>query len=322
MRFEGYVAQARPRLEAAFGRCLAGLFGDMALPGSAGLAALLAEGKKIRGCLLCLVSDALGGAADSPIARAVAVELVHAATLIHDDFVDQDTMRRNRPAVWTLRGARRAVLLGDVIFATAIRMMTDLGRDDGGVIADAIARVSMGAFREPLDGPEMAALMQSGGGSGSLYEKIIQLKTGVLFAAACELGAIAAGAGAEVRARMRSYGMRVGEAYQIADDAGDVARHLSAGSLQPAQMAALAPAILFFAGESRAEVARALAAGRCADGEWLDCLSLVGTRMDEEIERRIDSAIEEIRWLHLRSYLGEMICAAPRDLILMFRRAH
>jgi len=56
--------------------------------------------------------EALGGGLESAIPRAIAVEFIQAATLIHDDFVDQDTLRRNRPAVWTVEGARRAVLIG------------------------------------------------------------------------------------------------------------------------------------------------------------------------------------------------------------------
>ena len=83
--------------------------------------------------------------------RAVALELIQTATLIHDDFVDQHEQRRNLPALWTLEGARKAVLLGDVIFASAIQLMSELGREDGLIISNAIAEVSRGAYQEPLD---------------------------------------------------------------------------------------------------------------------------------------------------------------------------
>ncbi len=320
MQFEDYVAQTRPRLEAAFRRCLADLFGGAGAGGSPQLIEPLADGKKIRGCLLCLVSDALGGRPESPVSRAVAVELVHAATLVHDDFVDQDTRRRNRPAVWTLQGARRAVLVGDVVFATAVRMMSDLGREDGSVIADAIARVSMGAFQEPLDEQDVIGLIQSAGDGA--YERIIGLKTGVLFGAACELGAIAAGASEGVRARLRRYGLRIGEAYQMADDAADAARRLASASFEPGQMAAVAPALLFFAGESQAHRALALAGAPGLDAALRAELLLVTARMEGEVERRIDSALEEVAEVPLAAGLRELIHRAPRDLLLMFRRAH
>src|SRR3990172_8749684 len=126
-----YLRKRRILLDKAFRETLSGLLQSVPLRDTAFFMDALAGGKKLRGCLACLICEALGGSLEAVIPRAVAVELIQAATLIHDDFVDQDRMRRNRPAVWTLAGARRAVLLGDVIFASAIKMMSELGRNDG-----------------------------------------------------------------------------------------------------------------------------------------------------------------------------------------------
>ena len=171
------------------------------------LMASLEAGKKIRGGLTCLVSEALGGTLESAVPRAISVEMIQVATLIHDDFVDQDTVRRGRPATWTVEGARRAVLIGDVIFASAIKMMSDLGREDGATVSDAIAQVSRGALHEPLDPLALAGEIESGRVNGRLYQKVIRLKTGILFGAACRLGAIAAGA--DDKLKDASYPVRI-----------------------------------------------------------------------------------------------------------------
>ena len=193
--FKGYMDALKPRLDHAFARQISLFLDQMALNEGTLLRATLEAGKKIRGCLLCLISETLGGSMESAIPRAVAVELIQAASLIHDDIVDQDTMRRRLPAAWTLEGARRAVLLGDVIFATAIGMANELSREDGLVVSRAIAEISRGAFHEPLDPLRLAEALESNRLDDTLYDRIIHLKTAALFGAACRLGAI----GAEAR---------------------------------------------------------------------------------------------------------------------------
>ena len=176
----------------AFRAHLSALTNDVSFKNRVSFESALVRGKMIRGCLLCLITNSLGGDLETAIPRAVAVELIQAASLIHDDIVDQDTVRRNHPATWTLEGARRAVLLGDLIFASAIKMMSDLGREDGSIISDAIAQVSRGAIQEPLDPLVLAREIESNRVDGSVYGKINHLKTGYLFGAACRLGAIGA----------------------------------------------------------------------------------------------------------------------------------
>ena len=149
--FKDFTERMRPTLDHAFRAQLSGLTNDVVFKHGVSFESALAVGKMIRGCLLCLIADCLGAAAGTAVPRAVAVELIQAASLLHDDFVDQDTVRRNQSATWTLEGARRTVLLGDLIFASAIKMMTDLGREDGSTIANAIAQVSKGAVQEPVD---------------------------------------------------------------------------------------------------------------------------------------------------------------------------
>ena len=317
-RFQEYWNELKPRLDDAFRSQLAVFLGDTATNDLTTLKATLESGKKVRGCLVCMVGDTLGGVRESAIPRAVAVELIQTATLIHDDFVDQDTVRRNRPAAWTLQGARRAVLIGDVIFATAIKMMNDLSREDGQVVLQAISRVARGAFQEPLSPSKMIREIESNRWNGELYEKIIHLKTGALFGAACQLGAIAAKADAELQEKSFRYGSRIGEAYQIADDLQEVKLRLLARSIHADQMAVLSPIFLYFVTEMRPHILEVLE-GRPLDldGVVLEYLRTAVRLMEDEIDRRLRIAVSEIETAFPTNEYSELIRKAPWGLMEM-----
>jgi geranylgeranyl pyrophosphate synthase len=177
---------------------------------------------------------------------AVAIECIQTASLIHDDFVDSDCTRRDRPAAWIVHGSRRAVLLADVIFATALQRTAELGQDEVLTLAGAIAKVAAGAYKEPLDPSDMDAAASDTLLAQSLYDRIIHLKTGALFAAAAELGAIAAGAPPTLRKAAREFGARTGEAYQMADDLKDVVTDAASPMLSAQQQATLASLLTRF----------------------------------------------------------------------------
>ncbi|MEO5699278.1 MAG: polyprenyl synthetase family protein [Casimicrobiaceae bacterium] len=181
---------------------------------------LVTEGKSARGCLCCLVCEALGGRVDDAVPRAVLLEIVQAATLVHDDIVDGDSLRRGRAATWTVLGQRRTVLLGDLMFATALMHAARSSHADVSVLAEAIGRVAGGAWQEPMDAGELLAIGYPV--PASLYEQVVHGKTGALFGAAGALGAIAAGAGDAQRTAAERFATRVGEAYQMADDCTDL----------------------------------------------------------------------------------------------------
>jgi hypothetical protein len=181
------------------------------------IANLVDGGKRLRATVVLAVSDALAGNRDHALRYAAVIECVHAASLVHDDLVDDDRMRRGRPATWIVHGARRAVLLADVMFATALQRSGELRKQGVVTVARAIAMLAAGAYGEPLAGTELQVL----DGVAS-YERTIRLKCGSLFAAAAELGAIAARARPGIRRAAFEFGMRIGEAYQIADDLDDM----------------------------------------------------------------------------------------------------
>ncbi len=320
--FQQYLEHLRPRLDVAFARKLSRLLESIPMKDLVALTGTLASGKKIRGCLSCLISDTLGGTLESAIPRAIAVEMIQTATLIHDDFVDQDFLRRNRPATWTLEGARRAVLIGDVIFADAIKMMDDLGREDGSAVSRAIALVAKGALHEPLDPMMLAGAIEAGKLKEDLYPQIIHLKTGILFGTACLLGAISAETDGPLKEASYRYGLRIGEAYQIADDLKEVNQLVLRRAVAPEEIVALAPMFLYFFADTQPTLMKGLG-GKWGEAEEavLECCQKIVGLMEREIEERLKSAASEIEKNFADSPYSELARSAPREIIQMFNEA-
>ena len=317
--FRKYWEQRRPFVEEPFKKKLSGLLDGIPLRDSVSLRGALEAGKKIRGCLSCLISEALGGDLQSAVPRSVAIELVQAATLIHDDFVDQDTVRGNRPVAWVIEGPRRAVLIGDVLFATAIQMMSDLSREDGLTVSRAIAQVSQGALREPLDPLWLSRELAADRHGSRLYEKIIRLKTGILFGAACQLGAIAAGADLRFRQKAFRFGVHIGEAYQIADDLSEIQQHLERPAITSREALALAPACLHFVSGMRPFLNEILTERSAAfNGPALKGLAAAAKLMEEAIKGRLEAALAEMEDVFPENPWGELVRKTPRDIIRMF----
>lgn len=311
-RFQDYAAAVKPALDDAFDSQLAPLLGKDMRDHPDGLRGLNG-GKKIRGLLLCMVAEALGGSLKAALPRAVAVELIQTATLVHDDFVDQHRSRRGRPALWTQAGARRAVLLGDVVFSSAIYLMSELSPLDCGIAARTIADLARGAWQEPLDNEALLEACRTIG-----YQRIIALKTGMLFAAACELGAVAAGASDAQRQRWRRYGQNIGEAYQLTDDLHEVERNLARGELPIGDLPELAPALLHYVPQSLGELCGTLnGQGNHAAG-LLSRLAEAAGRMREDRRRRLQAAFAELDGRQPQGGLLPLARRAPQDLVDMF----
>jgi geranylgeranyl pyrophosphate synthase len=227
MGLNAYRAAAKARIDAELKLRAGQWFATLPPTHADALRAILTEGKRLRGSLTCLVAEALGGTLEQALPAALAVEMVQAASLVHDDFVDGDIVRRGRPAAWTLLSSRRAVLVADVMFATAIEKMAQAGAREGATLAHAIAAMAQGALQEGAANTYTEDL--------DAYRRIIYLKTGSLFAAAARLGALAAGADESMLEAATEFGARSGELYQIADDLADG----ELGSLNPQSEIAL-----------------------------------------------------------------------------------
>ena len=178
--------------------------------------ALSASGKQLRPVLVALAAQAAGGLTPAHTTGAAIVELVHLATLVHDDVIDAAGLRRQRPTVAARYGNRTAVLLGDCLFAHALQLAASFPSTD-------VCRVVSAATKAVCSGEILQTLRQ-----GRLdqpldeYFRVIRLKTAELFALACELGALLSAAPNTHRGALKRFGIAFGTAYQVFDDCLDV----------------------------------------------------------------------------------------------------
>ena len=174
-----------------------------------------AGGKRLRPSLV-LVSSRAGepgrGATDL---AAAAVELIHLATLYHDDVIDETDTRRGAPTVHSKWGVEVAVLAGDYLFAHGSALGAEAGHEVPAILAKAVADVCEGQI------VETAALADPRRGTEH-YLQTIAGKTGALFRASCEMGATTSDASPEARAALAEYGHHLGLAFQIVDDLLDL----------------------------------------------------------------------------------------------------
>lgn len=178
-----------------------------------GAETITAGGKRLRPLLVCIAAGVPVAESDALVRAAVAVELVHAATLVHDDVIDGADLRRGRPTVVASGGRLLALATGDLLFSRAFAELA------GGAEIEPIRILSAAA--SALAAGELMQRDDSWN-SGVGQERYLQrcrLKTGVLFRAACELGALAGGVPIDALGR---FGEGIGVAFQLLDDILDV----------------------------------------------------------------------------------------------------
>jgi hypothetical protein len=317
--FTRYARALRPLLDAALAERIGALLAGLSASRGEQIRNALCGGKKVRGTLLCLTAEALGANLESALPRAVAVELIQTASLIHDDVVDRDALRRGAPATWSVVGERRAVLLGDVLFSSAIEDLTRIGAREGGVIARAIARIAEGALAEPLDPASLAQTVTEGRFPADTCQRIIGLKTGELFGAACTLGALAAGTDEDLGRRVGRFGSLIGEAYQLADDLEDFRRFLEDGSRGPEHLAPIAPALLCFVAETGPAILALLRGELLSGARRRKVLRLARQRLRAEIHGRLGAAAAALGdRLPGRPATVRALRSAPREIIRQF----
>ncbi|MGI5469314.1 polyprenyl synthetase family protein [Streptomyces sp. CA-132043] len=182
-----------------------------------GAAGPVAEGggKAVRPALVFLSATAVGAAPESVIPGAVAVELVHDFSLLHDDVIDADPLRRHRPAVWARYGTPAAVLTGDALL---IRALAVLAADPSPYSAAATGELSR-MLEDLLRGQSQDVAFESTARvAPEEYLEMAAGKTGALMACACALGTLLTGAPEARTAGLRDFGRHLGIAFQCADD--------------------------------------------------------------------------------------------------------
>ncbi len=174
-------------------------------------------GKRLRPLLALLSGGATGSLGSEHLDLAVIVELIHLATLVHDDIMDDADRRRGQPTVNARWGNSLSVLLGDVLFAHALNLATDF---DDTRISRTIARTATEVCSGEMIQTQRRFDLKL---SREEYFRIIGMKTGSLFACAAELGAVINGAPEDIVRQLKNYGAQIGTAYQIYDDCLDIA---------------------------------------------------------------------------------------------------
>ena len=172
-------------------------------------------GKRLRPMLTLAMARLSGYSGDGHIKLSAAVEFMHTATLLHDDVVDQSDMRRGKQAARMLWGNEASVLVGDFLLGQAFKMMVEVGSLQAlDILSSAAAVIAEGEVMQ-LGAAKNTATNEDE------YLAVIHAKTAELFAAACEVGPVLAGKDKSEIAACRSYGMNLGIAFQLVDDALD-----------------------------------------------------------------------------------------------------
>lgn len=172
-------------------------------------------GKRLRPALLLLTAGALGYRGTHHHELAAVVEFIHTATLLHDDVVDESSLRRGRETANAHFGNAASVLVGDFLYSRAFQMMVGVGQMRVmQVLADATNIIAEG---------EVLQLMNCHNADLSVadYLQVVRYKTAKLFEASARLGAILGGADCALEEKLAAYGMHLGTAFQIADDVLD-----------------------------------------------------------------------------------------------------
>jgi len=176
---------------------------------------IAAGGKRLRPLLTVAAARLAGGTDDACLKLAAAVEFIHTATLLHDDVVDGSQLRRGKVAAHLIWGGASSVLVGDFLFARSFELMVETGSMRSlSILAKASSVIAEGEVLQLTRAHDLNLDQHT-------YLEIIRAKTAELFAASAEAGAVSAGAPEPQIAALRAYGLNLGLAFQLADDALD-----------------------------------------------------------------------------------------------------
>jgi octaprenyl-diphosphate synthase len=225
-------------------------------------------GKRLRPMLTLAMAIINGHRGNAHVKLAASVEFMHTATLLHDDVVDESDLRRGRETARILWGSQASVLVGDFLLGQAFRMMVEAGFMEAlDILSSAAALIAEGEVMQLATANNLAT-------DEKAYLAVTAAKTAELFAAACEVGPAIAGCGMAKRRACRAFGMALGKAFQLIDDAFDyggksevigknVGDDFREGKITM-------PVIIAFArgdAEERAFWRRAMEAGEIGDGD-------------------------------------------------------
>jgi octaprenyl-diphosphate synthase len=209
------IALVRDDLEACNRLIVERMHSEVALIPQLAAHIVAAGGKRLRPLLTLACARMCGYRGRRHIGLAACVEFIHTATLLHDDVVDESALRRGRASANALFGNKPSVLVGDFLFSRAFQVMVEDGSLEVlRILADASAVIAEGEVLQLMTQNDTTT-------TEAQYLKVIEGKTAALFAAAAEVGAVVADQPKEAQRRLREFGMALGVAFQLVDDALD-----------------------------------------------------------------------------------------------------
>jgi heptaprenyl diphosphate synthase len=280
MSAQAVLKEARPYLDELEQRLELAVARHPGLVEAVGRGAIAAGGKRLRPLLVHLTSNER----ESALTAGVAVELVHVATLVHDDLIDGAELRRGRTSAWREHGERAARAGGDYLFARAFHELASSGDVDGVVIlARACRAIARGEAMQQRQARNPDTPVEA-------YLERIALKTGKLFEAACLLGSR--------DPRLGAFGLALGTAFQIADDILDcVGETIETGKIPGADLREGVPTLPLVLAAREDEVVRRALEGGPTDG------ALVRVAATDALERSREVALDYAR--QAREFLRE-----------------
>ncbi len=233
-------------------------------------------GKRLRPMLTLATASLAGYRGEGHVKLAASVEFMHTATLLHDDVVDESDMRRGKPAARMVWGNEASVLVGDFLLGQAFKMMVEVGSLRAlDILSTAAAVIAEGEVMQLAAAKNTATTEDE-------YLAVIRRKTAELFAAACEVGPVIADRPKAEQAAARAYGMNLGIAFQLVDDAldyGGKAQKLGKNTGDDFREGKITlPVVLAFRRGSEAERAfwkKTLVEGVIADGDFDTAIGLM-----------------------------------------------
>ncbi len=182
-----------------------------------GLHLIAGGGKRLRPLLVLLLARALNYRGEQHLLVAAMIELIHTATLLHDDVVDNSSVRRHRKTAKEIWGNDASVLVGDFLYSRAFQIIVEVGSlEVAGILADTTNTIAEGEVRQLLNRHQADI-------DEATFFEVIRCKTAVLFAAGTHISALLANSNAQTIASMREFGMSLGIGFQLVDDILDYA---------------------------------------------------------------------------------------------------
>ncbi|NJD06966.1 MAG: octaprenyl diphosphate synthase [Methylococcaceae bacterium] len=191
------------------------LSSDVVLINQIGNYIVTSGGKRLRPMLLLLAAKALGYQGKDHITLAAVIEFIHTATLLHDDVVDESSLRRGQDTVNSLWGNAASVLVGDFLYSRSFELMVGVGNMRiMEILSTTTTAIAEGEVLQLLNCNNPSTTEEK-------YLQVISRKTAILFSAAAQLAAVLNGCSSEIETALKEYGLRLGIAFQLIDDALD-----------------------------------------------------------------------------------------------------